>query len=738
MANLEATNFVNELDEKVLECPICFKRLNQPKTLGCMHSFCLKCLEDWTNKSGNTICPICTEPYVVPEGGLQKLVPNVVINNLLEYLEHIQKGGDKKTSCSCCEEISALYCRDCMQYFCQTCIHHHKSISTLKGHTLLTIQELCQLSPQERASLRPTLCQKHTTLPLKFYCSTCCEPICLECTIIDHSQVDGKHRLIAINDAFETFRVTAANMKNQVEDCTNNLTTAHTAMGENAARLEKNFQLCDEQIDKRIGEMIEIIKANGESLKIKLKDTYNTKKKIIERQLQELGLILNNVSGKWNLIQTLMKSPDEAAALLSNRKLVKALKEKLRNLPSIEPVDDGVIEFLQFDKPKAHENFIGEISTQLVSDVLVLKKEVEELEVTNGQKFSIIAENTKAKCRLKNDENLKAVLRSPLDATVTGRAHHFYDGFYKVDCRCKLSGTWEFSILNDGVHIKNSPIKITVRNQGLINTINNIHDYKSNKKDSKVTDILQTGDGGFVAASYSRELLKFNERFEFIGKVEFRENTRVNRMSNTKYDDVFLFSDLGNKCITVCKRSGDIIRELAQGQLKYPRGVSLNEEKRVVYCTDSLAHCVVMVNYDSGEVLGKFGSDGNAPNNLINPEDIVVNKAGNVIVTDYGNDCLKMFDSNGKFLKILIGSGNTDKDGYVCGPHGITMDKEENLLVSSNHKVQMFNSEGVFIKRIDKDDDGLYPPVGLSVISYHPRKVAVANQQPNDIKIFNY
>ncbi|XP_033108935.1 tripartite motif-containing protein 45-like [Anneissia japonica] len=41
MATSKLNQFLEHVDEKVLECTICFKRLQNPKSLNCLHSFCL-------------------------------------------------------------------------------------------------------------------------------------------------------------------------------------------------------------------------------------------------------------------------------------------------------------------------------------------------------------------------------------------------------------------------------------------------------------------------------------------------------------------------------------------------------------------------------------------------------------------------------------------------------------------------------------------------------------------------
>ncbi|XP_035700355.1 tripartite motif-containing protein 2-like [Branchiostoma floridae] len=52
-----------------------------------------------------------------------------------------------------------------------------------------------------------------------------------------------------------------------------------------------------------------------------------------------------------------------------------------------------------------------------------------------------------------------------------------------------------------------------------------------------------------------------------------------------------------------------------------------------------------------------------------NPQGICVDGKGNIIVADYGNGCVKMFDSQGRFL-CDIGSGMKDPNGAAVSPGG--------------------------------------------------------------------
>lgn len=87
------------------------------------------------------------------------------------------------------------------------------------------------------------------------------------------------------------------------------------------------------------------------------------------------------------------------------------------------------------------------------------------------------------------------------------------------------------------------------------------------------------------------------------------------------------------------------------------------------------------------------------------PLDIAVDKSGNVYVTDFYNDCIQKFYSEGNFI-IKWGiegkwAGTDDPDGLFNHPWGSAVDSEEYIYIadSCNKRIQKFDSEGNFITK---------------------------------------
>ena len=72
---------------------------------------------------------------------------------------------------------------------------------------------------------------------------------------------------------------------------------------------------------------------------------------------------------------------------------------------------------------------------------------------------------------------------------------------------------------------------------------------------------------------------------------------------------------------------------------------------------------------------------------------------GSVIVADYANHRIQIFDPEGSFIS-KFGDGG-EGDGQFQGPSGLSIDSNDNIYVTdkNNDRVQVFTSDGQFITK---------------------------------------
>ena len=108
------------------------------------------------------------------------------------------------------------------------------------------------------------------------------------------------------------------------------------------------------------------------------------------------------------------------------------------------------------------------------------------------------------------------------------------------------------------------------------------------------------------------------------------------------------------------------------------------------------------------------------------------------IVSDYGDDTIKMFDLEGKFISKFGKKGK--KDGEFNSPRFLSVNKEGLLMVcdSYNHRVQVFELSGKFVTKFgsegSKRGEFKYP---VSTASLSDGRIVVSDKNNHRIQIFD-
>ena len=94
---------------KEAECPLYLETVKDPKTLPCLHSFCLVCLDKHAHYARRQLhtaikCPVCQASFQIPQedtfGGLPA---SFHLNRLVDLLA-LADGGTESQQCGSCEE----------------------------------------------------------------------------------------------------------------------------------------------------------------------------------------------------------------------------------------------------------------------------------------------------------------------------------------------------------------------------------------------------------------------------------------------------------------------------------------------------------------------------------------------------------------------------------------------------------------------------------------------------------
>jgi len=248
-----------QLDD-IMDCPICTEMYTDPRVLPCGHTFCLKCIQEWSKdkQPGDQLaCPLCRKEFAVPGSGVEDLPKNFFVANFLQMKE-LTSVESKTGGCEACSgdgatevKVATVYCVECKQKLCQSCEEDHKKFMVTSRHKTVELGSEVPLS----LKLSLSTCDKHVDKYLEIYCFECKLVICMMCYINTHS----KHKCSDVNEIAgelqEQMASDVGKITGGVDQCREMLTKIETEkndFAEQIAKMETEISERAEQLKRMI------------------------------------------------------------------------------------------------------------------------------------------------------------------------------------------------------------------------------------------------------------------------------------------------------------------------------------------------------------------------------------------------------------------------------------------------------------------------------------------------------
>ena len=319
--------------KKEAECPLCLDTVNNPKTLPCIHSFCLQCLDKHAIFARRQLqatikCPACQTSFQIPEGDSFKNFPTSYhLNRLVDVLALKDGGAQAQKCCSCDENNTASsYCFVCQIFLCTVCFEAHQRLKTTRGHRNVVIEKL-QVQDVHEFIHRPVMCsqQYHENQPLEFYCEECKVLICQKCCIVSHN----RH---TITDTQKAAQVQKMQMKDALEKV-----KAETVIYENEIRKQtelmdktKNEILsAEKKMTDAVEERIRELREHERVMKAKFAEIYEAQQKHHATQIEKFEFILTQLKSCLERSESALERNVIAEILQTNQIIVGRCEELL-------------------------------------------------------------------------------------------------------------------------------------------------------------------------------------------------------------------------------------------------------------------------------------------------------------------------------------------------------------------------------------------------------------------------
>ena len=113
-------------------------------------------------------------------------------------------------------------------------------------------------------------------------------------------------------------------------------------------------------------------------------------------------------------------------------------------------------------------------------------------------------------------------------------------------------------------------------------------------------------------------------------------------------------ADFGNRCVKVLSFQGEFLTQFGQDVLRGPRGIAVTEE--FIFVSDWDQHSLFQFNKDTLQPINRAGTRGGAEGELYDPSGLCVDRNGDVFIADWWNHRVSVFSGNLRF-KSCIGTG---------------------------------------------------------------------------------
>ena len=390
------------------KCDLCKDLIiNNTKLLwGCYHTYCSSCIDRLqqhasssspTSSNGNNMkpnkitCPLCSQEIRIVDTGLQQQQPQQSSNDIGDYLsndlgynfslvnllsENKHKLIQEQQRCQSCKSNDSLMqkCFCCSNHLCQNCLLTHQYINHFEMKDMILDSPLLS---QQQQNERLVNCYKHKNEQTKYFCLTCNQLLCKECTFNEPHQLVGsgggsvnmqkQHEFGLINEIglvqMKKLQLQLDNYKMQLQgilsnDNNNNLFNHqnhnHHQQHHNEHNLEQLLAYLNTKYQKALSEIDnmhhfykQLLDERKQELKNELDSIYSSKQLLISnlQLMNKNDENLNNIKFKIdniiNFTQKLMKNSSTSSgngnSSLNELLLVKKpLEQKLQLWQSLQ------------------------------------------------------------------------------------------------------------------------------------------------------------------------------------------------------------------------------------------------------------------------------------------------------------------------------------------------------------------------------------------------------------------
>ncbi|KAH3773046.1 uncharacterized protein LOC127844186 [Dreissena polymorpha] len=552
----------------------------------------------------------------------------------------VAKSMSTDIQCSPCSRDNlhhdaAGYCIECSEYFCESCIKHHKNLKITKNHTMQDRRKMPKVQKYDPEEEIIEICEEHPMELIRFFCKDHDEPSCRICATLKHRACST---LVFIPDL---------KSKETNKSCVNTIKQMNA--------LAAQFETAREETERTM-KTLEIKKHDYEQSMLKLHQDFIDHLHYLEQQaMSNMETLYQDQQG---YISARVGSCSEA---------IKTLQQATQHLDSAKKNGIESKVFLQMKKIKKQVRHFEE----LLADIQKKNKE---------------ALNFKFKADPKVKEFLKMtdvlgtldIVQAP-GKTVTTLKH------FKVNSQSDaydVSDVTGSCFLSDGrlilADMYNESLKVVDTSFALVT---------QTKLSTEPWDVCPISDTQVIVTLPKEKKLQFfniGSTIQPLKKIGNIPSLKSSQYFGVAYYKERLYVTCPKEtppCIKILDMNGAPVHEIANSNQEQPifsdpLFIAVQNDGKTIYVSDSGNNTIVTIDTRNDEVKHTHQmADGNHPGGL------VVLTEGDVYTCGFKSNNVLRFNARGQYLEELI-----TNQGGLLSPQSICYWSQGRQLVVTMQK----------------------------------------------------
>ena len=700
--------------KKEAECPLCLETVKDPKTLPCLHSFCLLCLDKHAGYERRQLqttikCPVCLACFQIPEGDTFGGLPTSFHLNRLVDLLALRDGDAEAQICSSCEEnnTTTCYCFVCQNFLCTACFEAHQRLKATRGHRNVLIENL-QAQDVEDLIHRPVMCPQiyHENEALEYYCQDCNVCICHKCSVVSHN----RHIMVDIQQAAEEQKMQMTQVFARVNDQVADVETKIMKQTELMKKSEEEICAAERMVTETVEDIIRNAREHETAIKTKLTEIKVTQQRDHAAKLENFQLFAAQLRSSVECGEGIVQRNIGPEILQEGH----AVFSRCEELLTAEDIKICKPQHFSYCVNKEAINTVRRLAPGQVvashtdpSQSLAEGKGLKEAELGAETNFTVTTRDSEGNQFYDEQDQVAVTIHVVTGEDEQIKIEDCKDGNYTVRYKPKSVGLHDITVELNGKPLTGSPWRVQVTEH----QYKALHSFGSRGKGpgefyGPYSIAVSERTGNIAIADFANYRVQlFDSVWKYLGTIGDKgpgaeRITKPRSVAFTASDDVivihgelfrpsemFLFSE-----------HGQFIKHISQ-HLIDPLRVSVRTDGHMIVC-DVGNYSVKVLSPDGTELLQSFSSPDcdEFPWSAVYRQDMFFVSYG---MADY----VKVFSKEGVFLYDIGSEGSGD--GQLNKPDGLTIDKFNNLIVcdKGNSRLQVFSLDGKFVNKVSEGMD---------------------------------